>query len=377
MSERARVRDPIFWNDVTQLAKTAVAATVAWVLAAEAFGLDQPFLAPWAAILVVHGTVYRTVSQGARQVAATVAGVLLASGVGNLLGLSVTTVALAVLLGLLVGALPWFDGQETTVAATALVVVATGFSDDDTVLVARLLDTAIGIGVGIGVNLVVWPPLRRRTAVRAIDRIDDRLGELVCEMGGGLRDGISPEQVEDWVQRTRDLDELIDEAWALVRQAVESARLNPRRSARELRDPKDWYELLHRLEQAVAESRSLARTFGHSLAAGRTWDDDFRSCFADLLGEAGEAIVAAEVDPLLRARARLDEVIASLHGAGLQPELWPEYGGVLTNLRNTIAAMDEVARVNPLGEPPLPIAALVRRRTQLRQQTAARRQPPV
>ncbi|WP_139978333.1 FUSC family protein [Nocardioides litoris] len=370
MSERARLRDPIFWNDVTQLAKTAVAATLAWVLAADTFGLEQPFLAPWAAILVVHGTVYKTVSQGTRQVAATVAGVLLASAVGNLLGLSVTTVALAVLLGLVVGALPWFDGQETTVAATALVVVATGFSDDDTVLLARLLDTAIGIGVGIAVNLVVWPPLRRRTAVRAIDRIDDRLGELVCEMGHGLRDGVSPDLVEEWVQRTRDLDELIDEAWALVRQAVESARLNPRRSARQLRDPQDWYELLQRLEQAVAESRSLARTFGHSLAAGRTWDDAFRECFADLLTEAGDAIVDAEVDPLLRARARLDEVISSLHAEGLRLELWPEYGGVLTNLRNVMAAMDEVARVNPLGEPPVPVAALVRRRAQLRREVA-------
>lgn len=368
MTGRVRWQDPILWNDVVQLAKTAVAATVAWLLAAEVLDLEQPFLAPWAAILVVHGTVYKTVDQGARQVAATIAGVLLASAVGNLLGLGVTTVALAVLLGLLVGALPWFDGQETTVAATALVVVATGFSDDDAVLLARLLDTAIGIGVGIVVNLVVWPPLRRRTAVRAIDRIDDRLGELVCEMGHAVRDGVDHDLVETWVERTRDLDELIDEAWALVRQAVESARLNPRRSARELRDPADWYELLRRLEQAVAESRSLARTLGHSVAADRTWDDDFRTCFADLLTEAGDAIVDAEVEPLLRARARLDEVIATLHAEGLQVGTWAEYGGVLTNLRNVIAAMDEVARVNPLGEPPVPVAALVRRRAQVRRE---------
>jgi uncharacterized membrane protein YgaE (UPF0421/DUF939 family) len=75
---RERLRDPVFWSDVTQLLKTVVAATVAWVLAVELVGHPQSFLAPWAALLVVHATVFRTFSQGARQVGAAVAGVLLA-----------------------------------------------------------------------------------------------------------------------------------------------------------------------------------------------------------------------------------------------------------------------------------------------------------
>ncbi|GAA5140630.1 aromatic acid exporter family protein [Nocardioides marinquilinus] len=362
MLTRERLKDPVFWNDVTQLLKTVVAATVAWVLAAEAFELEQPFLAPWAAILVVNGTVYRTMSKGARQVAATVAGVLLASGIGNWLGLEVSSVLLVVMLGLAVGALPWLDGEETTVAATALVVLATGFSDDDVVLLARLLDTAIGIGVGILVNLVVWPPLRRRTALRAIDKVDDLVGELVCDVATGLRGRLTHEQIEEWVQRTRDLDQLVDDAWALVRQAVESARLNPRRPARSIRDPREWYSLLRRLEQAIAESRSLARTLDHSLAAGRTWEEPFRACFCELLDDVGTAILAAEDEPLRAARGKLDDVIGSLSDRGLSRELWPEYGAVLTNLRNIIADMDEVAAANPLGQPPLPFEVLRRRR---------------
>src|SRR6478735_9313264 len=141
---RDRVRDPVFWNDVAQLAKTAVAAVLAWVIATQVLSLSQSFLAPWAALLVVHATVYRTFSRGLRQVAAAVAGVLLAWAVGNSLGLDPVSVTVVLTLGLVIGALPWFGEEAITVAATALVVLTTGFSSDDSVLLDRLGDTAIG-----------------------------------------------------------------------------------------------------------------------------------------------------------------------------------------------------------------------------------------
>ena len=50
--------------------------------------------------------------------------------------------------------------ETTTAAATALVVLTTGVSDDTSVLFSRLIDTGIGIAVGLLVNLLVWPPLR-------------------------------------------------------------------------------------------------------------------------------------------------------------------------------------------------------------------------
>ena len=81
------LRDPMWWTESLQLVKTVVAAVIAWLLAARVFELPQSFLAPWAALLVVHATVYRTFSRGLRQVAGAVLGVLLAWAVGNLIGL--------------------------------------------------------------------------------------------------------------------------------------------------------------------------------------------------------------------------------------------------------------------------------------------------
>jgi len=90
---RRDVRDPVWWTSVIQLVKTAVAAVIAWVLAEQVFALPQAFLAPWAALLVVHATVYRTFSRGLRQVTGAVLGVVLAYVVGNLVGLSAVAVA--------------------------------------------------------------------------------------------------------------------------------------------------------------------------------------------------------------------------------------------------------------------------------------------
>ena len=57
---RDRLRDPLVWGNAFLLVKAAGAAVIAWVLARSVFGLAQPFLAPWAALLTVHATVYRT-----------------------------------------------------------------------------------------------------------------------------------------------------------------------------------------------------------------------------------------------------------------------------------------------------------------------------
>ncbi len=340
-----------------QLAKTVAAAVIAWVVATSLLDLPQPFLAPWSALLVVHATVFRTFSQGARQVAATALGVVLAWLVGDALGLDTVSVAVALTLGLVVGAFTWFEDEATTVAATALVVLTTGFSQDDSMLVSRLLDTGIGIGVGLAINAMVWPPLRRRTAIAAIDRLDDRIGRLLTRMDEDLRRGpdVDEDTVDGWVEETRSLDAGLDHAWSLVRQAQESARMNPRRSARQVRQPQQWFTLLHRMEQAVAEQRSMARTLGRSWERGAQWDDTFRDGWLDLLRDAGRAVQDASSEDLLVVRARLDDLVGRLEALDPLPVLWPEYGALLFNLRNVVDAMDEVAAANPLGQPPLPV----------------------
>ena len=355
-----RLGDPIWWNDVLQLVKTVLAAVVAWVIAASLLELPQPFLAPWAALLVVHATVYKTFSKGMQQVAATVVAVVLATVVGEALGLSTWAIALLLVVALVLGAVPWLGAEATTIATTGLVVLTTGF-ESDVMLVSRLYDTGIGVGVGLLVNVIVWPPLRRHTAAKALDRIDDGIGELLVDMAGGLGEGCQEEDVSGWIERTRDLDADLDHAWALVRQAQESARLNPRRQARAMRNPEQWHGLLRRMEQAVAETRSLARTLGGQGSHRETWGETFADPWISMLGDAGRATSAADPAALLDVRRRLEVLTDELRSTERSPE-WPIYGALIINLRNIVDSMDRVAEANPLGGPPLPLRVPVRRR---------------
>jgi uncharacterized membrane protein YgaE (UPF0421/DUF939 family) len=347
---RRKLRDPVAWTEGLQVVKTVVAAVIAWYVAATLFDLPQPFLAPWAALLVVHATVYRSFWRGAKQITATVIGVLLAWAVGNTLGLDPVAIAVLLLAALLIGQLRWLKDEGPTAATTALIVLTTGFVDQDQVLMGRLWDTAIGVGVGIVVNAAVWPPLRDLAAARAIAAVGTRVGDLLAHIAEECRDECSEEHVEEWVRRSQELDGEVDEAWAMVRQARESGRLNPRKDSAVVREPGQFGEILDRTEQALAEIRSLARTLGHSILDSNEWDDEFRERWTGLLKEVAWAIQNPDSRRLGEIRLKLASLAADYSDEHLSSLHWPEYGGLILNLRNIATAMDRVADSDPVSQ---------------------------
>ena len=273
-SLRHRLRDPVTWTGVSQLLKTAFATVVAWVLAAQVFNLEQAYLAPWAALLTVQATVFGTLRSGVRQAGASVLGILVAfAEQDEFFGLSAFSVGAAILVGTVVGSAGRLRDERATAAATALIVLTNGYSQDDGgVLGARLLDTAVGIAVGLLVNLLVWPPLRDRSAASQIDAVAEAIGKVLTEMAARVSGDCGPADVDDWIAKTNALDRAIDQAWTVLAQARESGRLNPRRAtARRMRAAQNFDDILGRLGQAVAETRSLARTIGHARVPTREW----------------------------------------------------------------------------------------------------------
>jgi uncharacterized membrane protein YgaE (UPF0421/DUF939 family) len=372
-----RLRDPVTWTNASQLLKTVVAAVVAWLLAVHVFHVAQAFLAPWAALLTVHATVFRSLRRGIQQVGATVLGVLVAFAAGSLFGLDALSLGLAILAGLLLGSLRGLRAETTTAAATALVVLTTGSSDNAHMLLERLLDTGIGIAVGLLVNLLVWPPLRDRSAAHQIDAIDDRIGELLSEMAAALRRGSTPEDVDGWIARTGELDHDTEQAWSVVRQARESGRLNPRRAARgRMRATAGFDTILRRLEQSVAETRSMARTIALARIPPAEWDPRFREPWLELLEHAGAAIADADAQAIAAVRRDLDRLAGELPVDELPAGFWPVAGALLVNLRNIVEALDVVADAQPV-EVPGPLSserALIRRERARGEHRAGERQ---
>ena len=127
---RERSHDPVFWTDVIQVVKTVAADVVAWILAADVLGLPQPFLAPWAALLVVHATVYRTFSRGAQQVAATVVGVVFAWRTGNLLGLDPIALTMMLLAASTIGHITFLREATTIKMGVLLCDMAAALRND-------------------------------------------------------------------------------------------------------------------------------------------------------------------------------------------------------------------------------------------------------
>jgi uncharacterized membrane protein YgaE (UPF0421/DUF939 family) len=343
-----RLHDPVTWAGASQVGKTVIAAVVAWVLAVDVFHLAQAFMAPWAALLTVQATVFGTLRRGVQQAAASVLGVLIAFAAWQVFGLDAASLAAAVLAGLLLGSVRGVRA-ETTTAATAVVVLTTGYLEKSGMLAARLADTGIGIVVGLVVNFVVWAPLRDRSAANQIDVIDDRIGDLLVEIAARLRNGFKADDVDGWIARADALDNDVDRAWTVIEEARESGRFNPRRAVpQRMHAAEGFVPIVNRLAQAVAETRSMVRTIRFAHVPPEEWDDAFREPWLDLLHRSGTAVADADTDQVKAVRAELRALANRLAVGELHDDLWPVYGALLINLRNVLDALDAVVEAQPV-----------------------------
>jgi len=196
----------------------------------------------------------------------------------------------------------------------------------------------------------VLPPLNDRAAARQVDRIDDKAGELLRDVAAGLAEGCDADEAEEWVGRSRGLDEDIEHAWRAVDEASESTRLNLRSRLRgRAGKPATYGDVLRRLEQASAEIRSMARTLSISITTSSAWDPVFKDRWLTLLRRTAAAVIDADDHALRGVRTDLDVLCRELSHEDLAERHWPVYGALLVNLRNIVEAMADVAAANPVA----------------------------
>jgi hypothetical protein len=128
-----------------------------------------------------------------------------------------------------------------------------------------------------------------------------------------------------------------------------------------VRTPGSYGDILGRTEQALAEIRSMARTIEHSITDSNQWEDEFRTRWTELLRQTADAIRRPDAARLVEIRSELRSLASDCSGDELSSLHWPEYGGLILNLRNIATSMDTVAESDPVGESsrgPLGTAAL-------------------
>ena len=356
-------RRPDVMTDLLQIIKTVVAATGAWWLSDSVLNSQMPFLAPWAALLTVHATVHRSLSRGAQSTIASTLGVALSFVIGNFLGVSIWTFALALLVGLAAARLPWIRDEGIAIATTGIFVLGSGFDSQQPFLGERILELCIGVAVGIVVNLLVIPPLRDQQAARYVDSINRRMGDTLVDMADEMDEGWDTENANDWFQTTESMSEELNSAWQSVKFARESQRANPRDRLRRKRTPSGetrdaptsaedatYENILQRVDEGISHLRHLTRTLREGDYASGEWDTRFREKWTSIVRDAGRSIADpdAEVDPIFK---RLEELSVNMvDDDGLPERSWPLYGSLIASVQHIAAVVDDVASAREARE---------------------------
>ncbi|MGW2939062.1 FUSC family protein [Streptomyces sp. NPDC001156] len=174
--------------------RSTAAAALAYLAGLWLSGNAQPLLAPLTALLVVQVTLYATLTPGIRRIA----GVLIAVGFTDAVGLTWWSLGLLVLaclpLGHLLQLAPW--GEE--VAVTDMLVLGVG--GQRTEALGRVIETLIGVTVGVLLNPVVAPPVYVGPAGEATRDLAARLRLLLLRIGDELVPGASARHVTAWLE---------------------------------------------------------------------------------------------------------------------------------------------------------------------------------
>lgn len=347
-----------------QIAKAVIAGTVAWWLSRDVLDSQMPFLAPWTALLTVQLTVYRSVSHGLQTLVASILGVALSFVIGVGLGVSVGTFALALAVGMLVALVPWIRDEGIAIATTAIFVLGAGFGEQQPLLLDRIVEIALGVGVGVVVNLLIVPPLREKQASRYVDSINRRMGGVLVDMADEFATAWDMERADAWVEETRAMSEELGGAWQMVRFARESERGNPRtrratgRSRRgqgataDHAEEASYEDILARVEEGISHLRHLSRTLREGAYADGEWDDRFRERWVAVARDAGRAIADpdAEVEPIADRLSALAVDLAD--HTELPRRSWPLYGSLIASMEHIAVIVDDVASARAAREAP-------------------------
>ena len=335
-----RLVDRVSWTPPTSteigvVAKSALAAGLAWWIAGLVTDVPDPVLAPLTALVVVQVSVWSSVRAAIQRSVAVVLGVLLALAIGDALEWNGFTVALLVAASLgvaeLVLRLPTSAARQVPISG--LVVLTAASVSPESSAWRRAVDTIIGAAVGIVVSLVL-PASRLVDARQTLERLGTSLGDVLDTMGSGLQEPWSADQTTDWRRSARTTrDRLVRQAADAVGNGREAAQWNVR--DRRHADVLGRYEeIVPRLERTAIGVSVIARGLDdHARLAGATHPampamgalfsglaGAVRESVANVLGESDDESVARSLAEVRTRRA------ACLQGAFRRARLALDHG---------------------------------------------------
>ena len=298
------------------ISRLSATATFAYLLAlAIPAGTSRPVLAPLTALLVLQASLFQTIHSAIRKVLSVTVGVLVAVGVAEFIGFSWWQLALVITAALSIGRVLRLGDDLLEVPISAMLI----FSSVGTHAAAtgRVVDTLVGAAAGLGGGLIFAGRPRVQPARSAVGRLAGQVAGLLDRMASDLagdaqegtaREGTAQESAGDdltgeaaqWLTQARALRDEIERVDDTLREAAESAKLNPRalvRAPGAMPVTETTVALrggLEALEHAALTLRGLARSVldsaGIPSEASPARDRETRVQLASVLAKLGEAI---------------------------------------------------------------------------------------
>ena len=323
------------------LVQAAVAASVAYFIAADVLGHPTPFFAPIAAVVSL-GTSY---GQRLRRVAEVTLGVAVGVLVADLLVLWLGTgawqiglvVALAMSTALLLDAGALFVTQ----AAVQSIVVATLAPTGGQALV-RWTDAVVGGAVAlVAATVVPAAPLRRPRDQAA--HVVDTIAALLRGASQGIRDG-DVEETLDLLAGARETEVVIDELKQAATEGLSVVRSSPFR-ARHREPLRKLAELTEPLDLALRNTRVIVRRTAVAAYRHTRVPDEYAAFCDELAGALDEVAAELRAD---RSPAAVQPRLLKLGRASARLPRSQELSAevILAQLRSVIA---DLLRVTGMG----------------------------
>ena len=300
------------WRSLIQ---TAAAATIAYLVAAELVGHEQPFFAPIAAIITLGITVGQRRRRAVELALGVAVGIAVADGLVLLTGPGAGALALVVLLAMATAVFLGSGQIFATQAAVSAVLIAVLQPPDDGLSAARFVDALIGGGVALLVNSLLLPANPLGLVRRAAEPVLNELAATLESIAQAIESG-DQEAAERALLQARDLDELEAHLLEAVDVSRETARFAPAR--RRDRPHVDFYaDAAAQIDLAIRNVRVLAR----GAVRGARLEDNLPPAVAAAIRDLAEAVsnlrealadpgrADAVREPALRAAARATLVL--------------------------------------------------------------------
>lgn len=236
---------------------SALATALAYLMAM-LIGSTTPVLAAGAALFSVHMSVTTSLSDGANRVAGTLLAVGIATIVESTLGVGPLAIGIIVLGVLFVGrALRLGKEGAIGAAATSLFVLALGSNLTTLAIQDRVIDTLLGVTIGILISSLTRALSPEEEAKEALEKLSDDISTLLAELASGVAGGTyEKKDAETWLRRSRELGAGLATTSGLVTEAEVRARWSPKGRSREVQGLKTS---LMALEHSCSQVNSIAR----------------------------------------------------------------------------------------------------------------------